>query len=363
MARTYCYLATGKEAGKMTEESELDEGNGKPLISVRHLILFVFIGMIIYLVILFYGRIDEVLSAIGAIPWWWAIPAMMGLSLINYGIRYLKWNYYLRRIDINLSHIDSFSIFLAGFTLTVSPGKIGEAIKGYFCNELDGTPVAKTAPVVISERVTDLLAMVLLAGLAFIIGFGGENQLVLLGLVGFAVVVAALVLGNRTFYERVLQRLTSVGPLKRFQDSCDQIEETMTRTLSPEPLVVSTLISIPGWFMECLELWLLLSLITGGGLPSFAPQSLALLVQATFVHATASSVGAVLIFLPGGLGGYEGVAISIMEILVGIARNLAVASTIIIRFVTLWFSVAVGFAGLGIVQHRTRCREAAMHQA
>ncbi|TFG09281.1 flippase-like domain-containing protein [Candidatus Thorarchaeota archaeon] len=347
----------------MSEEQEPSQDEGRSLISIRNLVLFVFIGMIIYLIIFFYGQIDEVISAIGSIPWWWALPAMMVLSFANYGIRYLKWHYYLRRIDMDLAHADSFSIFLAGFTLTVSPGKVGEAIKGYFCNELDGTPVAKTAPVVISERVTDLLAMVLLAALAFVIGFGGENQLLLLGLVGAGLVVAAFVLGNRTFYQKVLHRLTSIGPLKRFQDSCDLIEDTMTRTLSPQPLVLSTLISLPGWFMECLELWLLLSLITGAGLPSLAPASLALLAQATFIHATASSVGAVMIFLPGGLGAYEGVAISIMEVLLGIPRSLAVASTTIIRFVTLWFSVAVGFVALAVVKHRKRARAVVMHQA
>ncbi|MFW9806267.1 MAG: lysylphosphatidylglycerol synthase domain-containing protein, partial [Candidatus Thorarchaeota archaeon] len=128
--------------------------------------------------------------------------------------------------------------------------------------DLDGTPIAKTVPVVVSERVTDLLALVLLAMIGFGIGVTTNDQLLTVILLGGVVLVAAIVLSQQTFYQKILKNFTSFGPLKRFQDSVDDIENTMTQTLGPKPLVLSTLISIPGWFMECLELWLLLSLLS-----------------------------------------------------------------------------------------------------
>ncbi|MHA1925027.1 MAG: lysylphosphatidylglycerol synthase transmembrane domain-containing protein, partial [Candidatus Thorarchaeota archaeon] len=322
-------------------------------VSIRKLLIFVFAGAVLYLVLLFLLQFQEIIAAIAAIDWWWVLPAMMGLSFLNYFLRYIKWQYYLRRIDVNLSHADSFSIFLAGFTLTTSPGKIGEAIKGYFIHDLDGTPIAKTVPVVVSERVTDLLAMVLLAMIGFVIGLSGVDQLTTVLLLGVVVLAGAIFLGQPRFYNVFLRKMTSFGPLKRFKDSVAQVEDTMSKTLSPQPMALSTAVSVPGWFMECLELWLLLSLMTGAGIPSLAPASISLLMIATFIHTTASVIGA-LSFLPGGLGSYEIVSVALIIVLLGTPDAIAGAATIIIRFVTLWFSVIVGFIALGIVTRRRK---------
>jgi uncharacterized protein (TIRG00374 family) len=333
-------MTAGEETNNETEQS---------MISMQKVILFVIFSVVVFAFVGLYGQIGAVVAALATIPWWWVIPAMMALSFLNYIIRYVKWQYYLDRIDVNLTHKDSFSVFLAGFTLTTTPGKIGEAIKGYFIRDIDGTPVAKTVPVVVSERVTDLLALVLLAMIGFGIGVNTGDQLLTVLMLGGAVCVAAVVLSQKTFYQKILKRFMSIGPLKRFQGSFDDIENTMTKTLSPKPLVLSTIVSIPGWFMECVELWLLLSLLTG------TPASLILLLQATFVHATASIIGA-LSFLPGGVGTYEITSVALLTLLLGIPVDLASAATILIRVVTLWFSVIVGFIALGVVTRSIKKR-------
>jgi uncharacterized protein (TIRG00374 family) len=344
----------------MTEPETNPPIEGKSFISLGKLIAMVLIAMVVYLILLYIGQWNEVINTIAGIEWW-VLPAMMALSFLNYIIRYFKWNYYLHRIGVHFSHADSFSIFLAGFTLTVSPGKIGEAIKGYFCYDVDGTPVAKTAPVVVSERVTDLMAMVILAAFSFLFIFSQGNEILLVLAVGGLVILGAFVVTHKAFYNRFLKRMTSFGPLKQFQDSCDVIEDTMVMTLSPKPMFLGVLISIPGWFMECLELWLLLSVITHAPLPSLTASSLALLVQATFIHASASALGAVFIIVPAGIGAYEFYAKQVMTSF-GIADALAVAGTLLIRFVTLWFSVVVGFVALGIVTRRKRSRQRMLSQ-
>lgn len=339
----------------MTAGEENSTNNEQSMISAQKVIAFVIVSVVVFAAVGLYGQLDAVAAALASIPWWWVLPAMMALSFLNYIIRYMKWQYYLHRIDVHLSHSDSFSIFLAGFTLTTTPGKIGEAIKGYFIRDIDGTPIAKTVPVVVSERLTDLLALVLLAMIGFGIGVNTGDQLLTVLMLGGVVFVAAIVLSQKTFYQKILKRFTSIGPLKRFRDSIDDVENTMIQTLSPKPLVLSTIVSIPGWFMECLELWLLLSLLSpiSPGLPSLAPASLILLLQATFVHATASIIGAIS-FLPGGVGTYEITSVALITFLLGIPVALASAATILIRVVTLWFSVIVGFIALGIVTRRTR---------
>ena len=341
----------------MTEEITVQEGEDAGFVSMRKVIAFVFAAVIVYLIIMFLFQFEQVAAAIAGIEWWWVLPAMMGLSFLNYILRYIKWQYFLRRIDVNLSHADSFSIFLAGFTLTTSPGKIGEAVKGYFIKELDDTPIAKTVPVVVSERVTDLLAMVILAMVGFILGLSGVDQLTTMLLLGGLIFGGAIFLSQPRFYNFFLRKMTSFGPLKRFQDSIDLVEDTMVKTLRPKPMLLSTGVSIPGWFMECIELWLILSLLTGAGIPSFTAASLTLLMISTFIHSTASVIGA-LSFLPGGLGSYEVTCAILVALLLGLpaesANVIAGAATIIIRLMTLWFSVFVGFMALGIVTRRRK---------
>ncbi len=353
-------MATTKEVAILTEDVVGQEEGTSGFVSMRKVIAFVFAAVVVYLVIMFYFQFDQVAAAIAGIEWWWVFPIMMGLSFMNYILRYVKWQYYLRRIDVNLSHVDSFSIFLAGFTLTTSPGKIGEAVKGYFIKELNGTPIAKTVPVVVSERVTDLLAMVLLAMVGFILGLSGVDQLTTILLIGALILAGAILLSQPKFYNLFLRKMMSFGPLKRFQDSVDLVEDTMIKTLKPKPMMLGTGVSIPGWFMECIELWLILYLLAGVGL---MVDPLTLLMIATFIHSTASVIGA-LSFLPGGLGTYEITCAILVALLLGLpaetANVIAGAATIIIRLMTLWFSVLVGFIALGVVTRR-RKREAVQH--
>jgi len=155
-------------------------------INTRTIAIFIIFSIVVFALVGVYGDPVQIFQALSVIPWYWVLPVMMTLSFLNYVFRYFKWQYFLNRIDVHLSHRDSFSVFLAGFTLTTTPGKIGEAVKGYFVQAIDGTPVVKTIPIVISERVTDLLAIVLLALVGFTLGVNTGDQLLTVLILGSA---------------------------------------------------------------------------------------------------------------------------------------------------------------------------------
>jgi uncharacterized membrane protein YbhN (UPF0104 family) len=62
--------------------------------------------------------------------------------------------------------------------------------------------------------------------------------------------------------------------------------------------------------------------------------------EAVWIHAAATLFGAVT-FLPGGLGGHEAASVS-LSIAYGASRPDAVAATVLIRLLTLWFAVGLG---------------------
>lgn len=122
---------------------------------------------------------------------WRLAPLILACTLFNYSLRFVKWHYYLGQIGIrDLAWWESARLFVAGFPLAVTPGKVGEALKGVWLNQKTGVPVARAIPVVVAERVSDGLAVLLLSTLgviayprywpAFAIVLGGLLALVIL---------------------------------------------------------------------------------------------------------------------------------------------------------------------------------------
>ena len=49
----------------------------------------------------------------------------------------------------------------------MTPGKLGEVAQSYLLRETDGVPMARSAPIVVAERVTDLVALLVFAASAW----------------------------------------------------------------------------------------------------------------------------------------------------------------------------------------------------
>lgn len=58
------------------------------------------------------------------------IAAALSLSLANYGLRFIRWQLYLEAMGRPVPWRPSLKIYLAGFALTTTPGKAGEALRG-----------------------------------------------------------------------------------------------------------------------------------------------------------------------------------------------------------------------------------------
>ena len=51
------------------------------------------------------------------------------MSLTNYGLRFIRWQGYLQTLGYPIAWRPSLKIYLAGFALTTTPGKAGEALR------------------------------------------------------------------------------------------------------------------------------------------------------------------------------------------------------------------------------------------
>lgn len=311
----------------------------------RTLALAAAAGALFYVGFAAYSGFHKVVDALEHYAWATAAGALT-LAVINYLLRFLKWELYLRRLGVRIPIRDSFGIFLSGFSLTVTPGKIGEVLKSYLLREAHGVPMARTAPIVVAERLTDLIALALLA----LIGVGGQKiAWVALGLVG---VIVACVASERLTHAVI----DLVGGLPVVGKLAPKLREFYGATrvlLAPGPLVATTALSVAAWLCECVAFWLVLRGFAGSDAP---------LRLCTFIYATMTVAGA-LSFLPGGLGVQE---IGMVKLLItqahGVSEPMAAAATFITRLCTLWFAVVIGVIALVVMQRRTHVNLGALRR-
>jgi len=271
---------------------------------------------------------------------WWTFGAACLLAFGNYMLRWLKWEFYLGRLGIRgVGARDSLLTFLSGFVLTVTPGKVGEVFKSWVLFRTHGVSFERSAPIVVAERLTDVIGVVVLIVVGSL-GFPGGLRWAALGAIAVAVVLG-VVASRRASHGiiRVVERLP--GPLAGIGPKLHAAYDSLTTLVKPANLVVPTALSIAAWTLECAALWVILRGLgqsTGFGL-------------ATFFYATSTLAGA-LVPVPGGLGVTETTLREQMHGLGHVPPAASTAAMILVRFATLWFAVLVGFGALSLLRRR-----------
>jgi len=294
------------------------------------------LAVVVYTALVFLGDVRSVGSALSSMDLS-MVPLFLSLSLANYFLRFLKWHYFLRRVRVRLPWKESLGVFLAGFSMTVSPGKLGELLKCYLLRERRGVPVSRTSPVVIAERITDLISMLLIAmaGLLMVRHRGAVLAVAAGALAVLAVMV--LLLWGRAF--RMLTGLACrIRKLRERRGSLEDFQKHCCSLLDLRSLAVTVPLGMLSWGAEAMVLCLV-SMSMGLDPP--------LSVGVALLAHSAGTVAGAVSMVPGGLGLTE---ITIGAILtLSMSRPDAAATTLIMRFSTLWFAVVLGIAVLSLI--------------
>jgi uncharacterized protein (TIRG00374 family) len=252
---------------------------------------------------------------------------LLGLSLTNYLLRFLRWGRYLALLDARVPWRINLPIYFSGFALTTSPGKVGEMLRSVLLKP-HGVPAPASVAAFFAERASDLLSILLLAAIG-LWAYAPARPVVGLAL---AAVVVALLLVQWTALIEAIDRWAGARTPKwaRLIVNLCEIILHFRRCFSLSAMTMGLLIGVAAWFAEGLGFWWLLGAL-GHPLP---------LVTAVFIYAFAMLVGG-LSFLPGGLGSSEAVMITLLS-LNGFPEAAAVSATLICRLATLWFAVGLG---------------------
>lgn len=309
------------------------------------LLISLLLGIVVVLGLMLYADFHDIVQALARFRWIYLVP-ILALALFNYTLRFIKWHLYLGQIgEKGVPKKISFLIFFSGLAMAITPGKVGEWLKSYLLAQSQGIPISRSAPIVVAERLTDALGMVLLAlGGALIFGVGWQ---IMVGAVVLAAIAVAIV-RYRPLALRLLALAKRLPLLSKRTEALGVFYQSSHILVSPKNLLWATALSVVSWFGECLALYLVL---VGLGMRG----DWLLLVSASFIMAVSSLAGAVLM-LPGGLGAAEVGITGLSQALLEMPKGLAGAATLIIRVCTLWFGVILGMGMLLLMTARLKDR-------
>ena len=307
--------------------------------NIRKILYAMLLGVCVYFGLALYSGLGKIRDSL-AIFHYETFAMACGLAFGNYFLRFLKWEFYLARLDIkHVPKLDSFLTFLSGFVLTVTPGKVGEVFKSLVLFETHDVPMTKTAPIVVAERATDVIGIVALIVFGSL-GFSGG--LIWAG-IGAALVFALIVtVGSKKLSMALIGMVGRMpGRIGKMAPKLEAAYESLATMLRFKNLIVPSILSAAAWTLECLALWIILR---GFGQTTSIP-------LATFFYATSTLVGAI-VPVPGGLGVTESSLMGQMTELGHVDRGIATAAMILVRFATLWFAVLIGFIALSWMKRR-----------
>ena len=310
--------------------------------NIRRILVAMLLGVCVYGGFVVYSGLGKISASLAHFHVSAFVIACV-LAFGNYVLRFLKWEFYLSRLGIRgVKKMDSFLTFLSGFVLTVTPGKVGEVFKSLILFETYDVPMTTTAPIIVAERATDVIGIVVLIVFGASFGLGGG----LMGAgIGTGLVLALLVVvANRKLSLQLIALVARMpGRFGKIAPKLEAAYESLATMLKPQNLVVPSLLSAGAWMLECLALWIILD---GFGTPIPVP-------LATFFYSTSTLIGAI-VPVPGGLGITEGALMGQMTQLGHVEESTAAAAMILVRFATLWFAVIVGFIALSLMKRRHR---------
>lgn len=267
------------------------------------------------------------------VRWWFGLPVIL-VTLLGIGLRFLRWHYLLRVSGVVVPTRDSFRVYLSGLAMALTPAYIGEVAKAFMLRRLHGTPVLRVVAVIVAERVLDFAALGIIALVSLF--WGGRAATPAGAALGALLLLGAALGGSPGRAPRPRGGRMSIG---RFL-----FTPSVPVAGLPTPWLRVALVSVG------------LSLVAWAGAATtlvFATRSAGAVIglaQAARAFALSTMLGGVTL-IPAGIG-VTGSTMVLELTNMGVARDVAALSALLLRLGTVWFSVVLGTVVLALFARR-----------
>ena len=293
------------------------------------LILIAVVG--IYAVFLFisdYNIISEKISnfKVNYLP---LILFLVSASLVPLII---KWHFLLKNCEIDIPLTKSIAVFLSGLAFEITPGQIGVLMKSQILKTSFNISHTKTVPIVMVEKVYDLIGAIL-ASIIGIIILGMDLYLIIIAILVLTIVF--FIIYYRPASKLFLKRITKTKFFSKYVENISEFDKIVQKSTSVKIATICILLAVTYWFIISTAVYYTLI--------AFDVNTLDYL-KVLAIYATSALLGAVSL-IPGGVGIAEGTIAGLLT-LEGIDISIALVLGVVIRIFTFWFVVIIGFISL-----------------
>jgi len=260
------------------------------------------------------------------------LPLILFLVTASWCPVFIKWHFLLKNCEIDIPLTRSITVFLSGLAFDITPGKLGALMKSQILKTSFNIPRTKTAPIILVEKVYDLIGAIL----ASIIG------IIILGMDVYLIIIAILVLAMVFFFlyyrpasELFFKRVTKTKFFSKYVENISEFDKTVQKSTNVKVATICILLAVTYWFIVSTAVYYTLI--------GFDINILDYL-KVLSIYAISILLGAIS-FIPGGVGITEG-ALAGLFTLEGIDVSTALILSVIIRIFVLWYSVSIGFISL-----------------
>tara|TARA_Y100001933_G_scaffold236174_1_gene257896 strand:- start:350 stop:1336 length:987 start_codon:yes stop_codon:yes gene_type:complete len=310
--------------------------------SLKALIFLFPITLACYLFFSLFGQSGNLLFLIKEL--FFEISFGLFLISIGYVIRYLRWRLIINSFGFYPLVKTEYKLWIASYSFTATPGKLGELIRCFFLRKLFNIPLIYSFFSIIFERLFDLIAVIIFAVSFFTIKYKylilSSNKILMIGISIF-VILTFLIRIRLIDYRKLLpyiiqKKFKFQGKVFKFEDviKLSNLKDLFKINI----LVKITFLSLFSWGLEGLAFLLLLKNL------NFDIS----LLKATFIHTISGFIGA-LTMIPGGLVFTEAITVSILK-LQTIPFDYGIPITSIIRLMTLWYITLLGTISLFLIR-------------
>jgi len=284
------------------------------------------VAVAIYFAFIIISNYQEVGEAVSNLEWTWVVAAIM-LSLAAYLVRALRWIYYLDRLEVDIETREGLKLYFAGLSMLITPAMISGVVKVGLVKAQMGVELKRTLPIVVVERLTDLVGMLVLAAAGVI--FFGLGYVSMTGTILFLVVVLAMVRVT-PIREAILGLWGRIPGARSHVETFRQLIESAHTLLDRHAFGIGSVYSLVSWGLVGLTLYLL---VLGFDMDLTLFESL-------FIFAFPAILG-IMSQTPGGLG-VEEMGMETLLLMKDVELPQATALVLVFRLVTLWLGLGVG---------------------
>ena len=263
------------------------------------------------------------------------LPVILLLAPLSWVIVFFRWHFLLKNSNIIIPKKENFKIYMAGFAMSVTPGKVGELIKSQFLKSKYGVSRKNTLPIIISEYFYHMVGVLVVS----IIGvYYFEFSLYIIILTSALIITTLTIISSETFFKKFVNLISKRNFLKKYVSPISDSHIIFKKSTRGKIFIISSGLSIAFWLTEVLIVYFVFLSFNVLNFEFF---------KIAAIYTTSLILG-MLSFLPMGVGVVEGSLAGFLNY-EGIDISIALTLEILIRIFTRWYGVIVGLIFMKLI--------------